>query len=661
MKVATVGVMLVAMTVAAEARVTRIEITKRELFAAGQSFGATGAYEKVVGRFHGALDPAHPLNAAIVDLDKAPRNASGRIEYSADFYLLKPVDLDRGNGALLYDVNNRGNMRALAQFNNAPSSNDPTTPEQAGNGFLMRQGFTIAWSGWIPGLAANNNALRIDVPTATTAAGPIEQTVWDEFLFNDDKSTRGRLTYLATTTDKSRAKLLVRERNLAPPAAVPDDQWEFVDARNIRLLPEGTTFRIGMIYQLVYQAANPPVNGIGFAATRDLVAFLRHAVADDAGTANPLAEGPHVAINRALAHGTSQSGRYLRDFVYSGFNEDESSRIVFDGVNPHVATARTYLNYRFGQPNRIIETGHGFMYFPGSSFPFSYEAQTDPFTGAHDGVLARCSARANCPKLIHTNSSTEYWQTAQSLITTDTLGKQDGTPPDNVRIYHLAGTHHTGVGTSMPEGVCAMPPDRVDYRPVLRAALVALDRWVKDGVLPPASRYPRIADGTLVPRIEPAGGIPGLTLAKGPNRRIRMDYGPDFDKGIVSLALPVELGDAYRVLVPKVDADGNELAGVRLPDITVPTGTATGWNVRAPAAGAAGELCYLQGSFVSFAKTKAEREVRKDPRPSLEERYQDGSGYAERVRQAADALHHDGFLLDEDVTRIVGKAASINW
>src|SRR5215470_14535023 len=398
MKVAAVGLMFIAMTVAAEARVTRIEITKREPFAAGQSFGTTGAYEKIVGRYHGTLDPAHPLNATIVDLDKAPRNASGLIEYSADFYLLKPVDLARGNGALLYDVNNRGNMRALAQFNNAPSSNDPTTPEQAGNGFLMRQGFTVVWSGWIPGLPANNNALRIDVPVATTAAGPIEQTVWDEFLFNDDKSTRGRLTYRATTTDKSRAKLLVRERNLAPPVAVPDDQWEFVDARTIRLLPEGTTFRIGMIYQLVYQAANPPVNGIGFAATRDLVAFLRHATADDAGTPNPLAEAGKTMIARALAHGTSQSGRYLRDFVYRGFNEDEQSRIVFDGINPHVATARLFLNQRFAQPNRMVNIGHGFVGFPDVSFPFAFETQTDPITGASDGILARCNTRDNCPK-----------------------------------------------------------------------------------------------------------------------------------------------------------------------------------------------------------------------------------------------------------------------
>jgi hypothetical protein len=655
-----VGFALIATTALAEARVTRLDITRQEPFADGQAFGKVGAYERVVGRFHGELDPAHPLNTGIVDLDKAPRNARGMVEYSSDFYILKPADIAKGNGALLYDVNNRGNKRALVQFNSAQASNEPTTAQHAGNGFLMRNGFTVVWSGWIPGLPASSN-LRIEVPVAGSASAPIEQMVWDEILANDTKTVQGRLTFRATTTDKTKATLYVRNRNSEEPAVVPAEQWEFVDARTIRLLPEGTPFRIGAIYQLVYKAANPPVSGIGFAATRDLVSFLRHARADDAGTTNPLAAGGAPAISRALAHGTSQSGRYLRDFVYSGFNEDEENRIVFDGINPHVATARTSLNYRFGQPNRIIQTGHGFLYYPGSTFPFAYETQTDPFSGQNDGVLARCAVRGNCPKLVHTNSSTEYWQTAQSLLTTDPMGQRDTTPPDSVRIYHIAGTHHAGVGASMPKGVCVMPPDSVDYRPVLRASLVALDRWVKDSTPPPASRYPRIADGTLVESIAPGSNIPGFTLAKGPNPRIRLDYGPDFGKGIIDKALPITLKESYRVLVPKVDADGNEISGVRLPDITVPTGTATGWNVRAPDAGGAGELCYLQGSFVPFAKTKAEREANGDPRRSLQERYRDGADYAEKVREAAIALEREGYMLQEDVKRIVEKATAMTW
>jgi hypothetical protein len=650
------GLAITLMAAAAEARVTRIEISRQEPFAAGQTFGTAGAYEKLVGRFYGELDPAHALNAGIVDIDKAPRNARGRVEYSADFYILKPVDMTRGNGALFYDVNNRGNKRALLQFNSAAFTNDPATPEHVGTGFLMRQGFTVVWSGWIPGLPAADNLLRIEVPNA---AG-LTETVWDEFLFNNKTTPQARLTFKATSTDTGQARLLVRERNADQPAVVPGGRWEFVDAQTIRLLPAGTPFRIGAIYQLTYQAADPPVAGIGFAATRDLISFLRHDGADARGTPNPLASAGRQSVARALAHGTSQSGRYLRDFVYRGFNEDESNRIVFDGMNAHVGTGRMFLNHRFAQPNRMTHIAHGFMFYPDVSFPFAYETQTDPFTGKSDGILARCTARGNCPKVIHTVTATEYWQSGQSLITTDAASRRDGTPPDNVRIYHLAGTHHIGAGATMPKGVCAMPHNPTDYRPVLRALAVALDRWVKDGAPPPASRYPRIADETLVEMAAPTAAIPGFTPAKAPAPRPRVDYGPDFDQGVIR-ALPVLLADSFRVLVPKVDADGNEIAGIRLPDIAVPTATATGWSVRGPDSGGAGELCYLDGSLIPFAKTKAEREANGDGRPSLEERYRDRADYAAKVRDAATALEREGYLLAEDAQRIAEHATAATW
>ena len=456
------------------------------------------------------------------------------------------------------------------------------------------------------------------------------------------------------------ATLLVRSRNSEEPAVVPRERWEFVDAQTIRLTPAGTAFQIGAIYQLIYKAADPVVSGIGFAATRDLVAFLRRDAVDEAGTANPLAPAGSPAVDRALAHGTSQSGRYLRDFVYRGFNEDEANRIVFEAINPHVATARLFLNQRFAQPNRMVHIAHGFMFFPDVSFPFAYETQTDPFTGASDGILARCTARANCPKVIHTTTGTEYWQSGQSLITTDPLGRGDGTAPPSVRIYHFAGTQHVEIQT-MPKGICATPSNTVDYRPLLRAVLASLDRWAKDGTPPPPSRHPRIADGSLVDTTAPGVTIPGLPPAKGPNTRPRFDYGPDFAKGIIGKTLPVALPDRYGVLVPKVDADGNETGGIRLPDIAVPTGTATGWSVRSATAGGAAELCYLDGSFVPFARTKAEREAKADTRPSLEERYRDAADYAAKVRSAADALQQEGYLLPEDVERIAARASSTAW
>ncbi|MBI4593229.1 MAG: hypothetical protein HY728_03360, partial [Candidatus Rokubacteria bacterium] len=567
------GSALVFLAATAEAAVTRIEITRREPFAGGHAFGAVGAYEKVVGRFHGELDPTHPLNTAIVDLDKAPRNGRGRVEYSADFYVLKPVDLGKGNGALFYDVNNRGNKRLLIQLNSAPAANDPSSPPDAGNGFVMRHGFTLVWSGWIPGLPAANHNLRLDVPVATDGSAPIEQVVWDELLFNTKTATTGRLTFRAMSTDPAQATLLVRERNVDQPTVVPASQWEFVDDRSIRLLPSGTPFRIGAIYQLIYRAANPPVAGIGFAATRDLISFLRYQIADDGGTANPLAPNGRPVIRRTLAHGTSQSGRYLRDFVYRGFNEDEARRIVFDGINPHIAGARLFLNHRFAQPNRMTHTGHGFAFYPDVTFPFAYETQADPLTGKSDGLLARCAARGNCPKIIHTVSSTEYWQSGGSLITTDPLGRRDAAPPENVRIYLVASTQHIERPT-MPKGICALPHNPVDLRPVLRALALALDSWVKDGTPPPPSRYPRLADGSLV--VTSALGmprIPGLALPAGPSPRLRFDYGPHYERGIITRVLPEALPGAYGVLAPRVDADGNEVGGIRLPDIAAPTGT----------------------------------------------------------------------------------------
>jgi Alpha/beta hydrolase domain len=659
MRLATaISAAAILMSAAAQARVVRIEITHTEPFADGQGFGETGPYEKVVGRFYGEIDPALPLNAGIVDIDKAPRNVQGRVEYAADFYILKPADLARGNGALLYDVNNRGNKRALIAFNSAPASNDPNTPEQAGNGFLMQQGYTVVFSGWIPGLPAADHALRLEVPAAT-AGDPIEQAVWDEFLFNDTTTMQANLSFPAT--NPADAKLLVRAANTQEPNLVSADRWEFVDARTIRLLPAGTPFRIGAIYQLIYHARNPPVAGIGFAATRDLVSFLRRQATDDHGTANPLASSGRSKITRTLAHGTSQSGRYLRDFVHRGFNEDEEGRIVFDGINPHVATGRLFLNFRFAQPNRMMQIGHGFQFFPDVSFPFAYGTEADRLTGKRDGILARCAARGNCPKIIHTTTSTEYWESGGSLVTTDPMGKYDAALPDNVRVYHFASTQHVGVQATMPKGVCAMPPNRTDYTPLMRAALLNLDRWIKDGVEPPPSRYPRIADGSLVPMIDPPKGIPGFTLAKGPSPRPLLDYGTAYDRGVVERVLPETRAESYGVLVPKMDRDGNEEAGIRLPEIAVPTGTATGWSVRSADAGGAGELCYLDGSFLPFATTRAEREASGDPRPSLAERYGEHARFVKMREETALALVREGYLLDADAERSVSRAENAPW
>ncbi len=645
------GVLLAVLTSAAPAlaEVVRIEITRRQTIPEA-TFGEVGSYERITGRFHGELDPDHPLNRGIVDLAAAPRNARGRVEYSADLDILKPVDPRRGNGVLLYDVNNRGNKRALADFNDAPRLNDPTTAAHLGNGFLMRRGYTVVWSGWIHGIpGAKDNEVQIRIPSAPG----LEQAVWDELLPNTAGVLRFPLSFAAVRTDRTGATLYRRTRHGDAPQPVPADEWEFAGAQAIRLLPAGRAFERGVLYQFVYPAANPPVTGIGFAATRDLVAFLRHSTIE----VNPLAG----AIGHTLAYGASQSGRYLRDFTWRGFNEDERGRRVFDAINPHISTARLFLNHRFAQPIRMTHIGYGFHAFPDIGFPFAYQDETDPYTGAVDGILNRCTARGNCPKVVHSTTGTEYWQSGQSLVTTDPAGRRDAVIPDSVRIYHYAGTQHI-MGATMPPGACALPPNTVDPRPAMRAVLVAMERWVRDGTPPPPSAYPRIADGSLVPmRQWRFPDLPGVQRPVGPAPKTRFDYGPDFARGVFSRALPQPLKEDYPVLVPQVDADGNEVAGVRVPEQAVPLATSMGWAVRGPASGTQGELCYLDGSIVPLLRGAAARREMRDPRASLGERYGTPASYASRVAENAEAMVRAGRLLDEDAQRIVRRAQAVRW
>ncbi|MEO8144894.1 MAG: alpha/beta hydrolase domain-containing protein [Betaproteobacteria bacterium] len=638
----------------AGAEVVKIEITSQAPFAGGKAFDAAGPYVRVTGRFHGELDPTHPMNRNIVDIRRAPRNARGRVEYSSDFEILRPADPFKGNGTLFYDVNNRGNKRLIHLLNDVAATNALDTPDSAGDGFLMRHGFTVAWSGWIPGMPRAPNLMRLEVPVAVG----VEQPLWDEFLFNDATQLEARLSFSAATLEKPKAQLTVRNRNDDLPSVVPSGAWEFLDDGAIRLLPRGTPFRAGALYQFSYRARNPPVAGIGYAATRDWIGFLRYQQRDNAGTANPLGPDGRHKIAVALAHGTSQSGRFLRDMLYRGFNETEDLRVVFEGINPHIASARLYLNYRFAQPNRVYSLGYGFVGYPDAVFPFAYAKQRDPMRLREDGLLERCTERDNCPKILHTVSSTEYWQGGHSLNTTDPLGEKDILLPANVRIYHFAGTEHV-ITPTMPKGVCAAPPNvTVDPRPALRALILALDRWVKGGAPPPASVYPRIADGTLVPATaQKWPAIPGLSVPRSPNPMAQFEYGPKIGDGIIDTVPPAPHVFRYRVLVPAIDADGNEVAGLRMPEQAVPAATTTGWALRSPEGGAAGELCYLDGMALPFARTASERDAAQDPRPSLAERYQDRAGFLARIRAAAQDLQRRGFYLEEDVEKTVNRAA----
>lgn len=632
------------------ARLTEINVTAVEPFAESHAFGNAGAYERVRGTFKGELDPADPRNKVIVNLDKAPRNAAGRVEYEVDFFMLRPVDTARGNRKILFDVTNRGRKNLHWRLTDArlaspAGANDPRTAQDAGNGLFFRMGYTLAWAGWDPEAPRSKAGMGMKPVIATDGGTPIVRVIRNEL----QSGTRGaqretfRLTHEAATLDQAQAKLTVRRNEADPRQEIPAAGWAYVNPREIRLLPPGTKPEPGSIYELHYPATNPRVLGIGLAATRDLVSFLRYDAADSKGEANPARPG----IRAALAFGSSLSGRYLRDHVAQGFNQDESARKVFDGIVAHTAGAGgAFLNAEFGQPSRT-STQHEDRTFPENAFPFSTARMTDPVTGK-TGSLFRNDGFD--PLWMETNTSTEYWQKGASLLVTDPLGTRDVELPRNARGYLFAGTQHGALAwmRSTP-GNCANPRNPHSPTPAQRALLVALDEWVSEGKTPPASRTPRLKDSTLVaPEQLKFPAIPGLQVARRMNPTGVLN---DWIKPELDLTRP------YRALVTQVDADGNETAGILLPDIAVPLATHTGWNLyKAPFP--EGELCDRDGSYAPFAATRAEREAKNDPRPSLEERYGDHANYVRRVEQAVKRLVTERLLLAEDGELFIAKAKS---
>ena len=641
---------LVIATAPAAARLTEINATAVEPFADGHAFGTAGAYERVKGTFKGELDPADPRNQVIVNLDKAPRNAAGRVEYEADFFMLRPADGARGNRKIIYDVTNRGRKNLHWRLTDArlPSpagANDPRTVQDAGNGLFFRIGYTMVWNGWDPDAPRSNAGLAMKPVIATNGDAPIVRVIRDE-LQSGTRSPRRetfRLTHEAATPDQAQAKLTVRRNEADPRQEIPASGWAYVNAREIRLLPQGERPEPGSIYEFHYPATNPRVLGIGLAATRDLVSFLRYESADSKGNVNPARPG----IKAVLAFGSSQSGRYLRDHVAQGFNQDESARKVFDGIMAHTAgVGGVFLNTEFGQPART-STQHEDRMFPEGAFPFSTARLTDPVTGKTGSVLRNDGFD---PLWMETNTSTEYWQKGASLLVTDPLGTRDVELPATARGYLYAGTQHGALAwMGSTPGNCVNPRNPHSPTPAQRALLVALDEWVSEGKAPPASRTPRLKDGTLVAPGELGfPPIPGIAVARRANE---VGVLRDWVKPEMDLSKP------YRALVPQVDLDGNETSGILLPDIAVPLGTHAGWNLyRAPFP--EGELCDRDGTYKPFPATRAERQAARDPRASLEERYGDHAGYARRVEEAVKRLVAERLLLAEDGAVFVAKAKS---
>jgi hypothetical protein len=654
MKEVLAAVIVLSTVVNADARVVGLRIERREVVLNGRAFGAAGPYEKLVGKVDFALDPNLPRNDIVVDLKLGPRNPRGEVEATADFYLLKPLDMARANGRLFYEVGNRGGKSMLATFQKAAGSLDPSTEAEFGDGALMRQGFTLLWMGWQWDVPERAGVMRMDIPIALDNGRRITGLVRGNFILNERAATasvadRNHKAYAVLDRTSPENVMTVRDEPTAKGQIVPRSQWRFVDDGTVAI--DGG-FEPGRIYDVVYRTADPRIVGFGLSGTRDLVSFVKYDNTD---------QNPARGVKLALGWGVSQSGRFLRHFLYQGFNEDEQGRRVFDGVFDQVGGAgRGSFNHRFGQASRDALQYFNIL-FPVDLFPFTDGPETDPETGATDGVLARAERTGTAPKVFHLLTNSEYFNRAGSLVHTDPTGTRDADLPPNTRVYMIASAPHgpgpfppaSNVGGGMV-GRAALNP--LNYSPAVRALFRALDRWVTDDVPPPPSLYPRLADGTLTPP-EKAGwpDVPGYQLPQQPLRAFHLNFGADWAKGIVSVE-PPEVGKPFVVRVPAVDADGNVRSGIRLPDIAVPLATHAGWNYRDTSIGAPERLAGEIGSYIPFARTRADRERAHDPRLSIEERYRNRDEYVGGFAAATLDLVRRGYILPEDVADLLKHA-----
>jgi hypothetical protein len=615
------------------AEVARVEIATRRDVLGGRSFGSSGPYELIVGRVHFTVDPANLRNRLVTDIEKAPRNAAGLVELAADLSILRPKEAGRGNGVALLDVVNRGRRTVLTSFNRATASGDLMADADFGDGLLMAQGYTVVWVGWEFDAPRRDGALRIDVPVATGTTGVVRAYFTPDARRAD--VTVGDLSgYSPASPAAAENTLTVRDGIPGAPMTIPRDRWHLTG--NTVTLEGG--FEPGRTYELAYTAVNPPVSGLGFVAVRDTAAWLKY-----------VTDGPVPAMKYAYAFGSSQSGRFLRDFLYHGFNSDEHNRQVFDAVMAHIAgAARTDLNHRWATPTALAQ-------YTATSFPFADARLRDPVTGAEEGALDNPRARDHQPKIFYSNTGVEYWGGGRSaaLIHTTPDGTRDLALPDNERVYFLAGSQHgpARFPSAVTSGQQRDNPN--DYWWALRGLLVAMDKWVRDRVAPPPSRYPRLQDGTLVRAADVEfPGVPAVRSPRGLSAGVRGANHLVPQDGGAGTPLPL--------LVPQVDADGNERAGIRLPDVAVPLATFTGWNFRRAAIGAPDQLFPLLGSYLPFASTKTARDQAHDPRPSIDERYPTRERYLALVEEAGAALVKDRYLLADDLTGLV-KHAGDHW
>ena len=633
------------------ARVSRVEIKTRQDVLAGKTFGDAGPYERILGTVYFSLPVNNPHNGAIVDLKNAGNLRNGEVEFSADFIAIRPKDPHRGNGSLLLENPNRGRSRIISLVDGG----DWNIEHDGGDAWLLRNGFTIVSLGWQAD-AAGDDPLRFHAPIAKENGKTITGLLRGDLMLSKplDEIPLGHLIlgsiggteYPVSAPGDPRNTLTVRDSRNAPRKTIPRSQWQFAHTVNGKLAPSNRHihlnggFQPGHIYEYVYVVSDPVVAGGGFAAFRDFASYAKH---------NPEAVTP---AQRVIAEGISQNGRFLRNFLYQGFNADEEGRIALDGVLAHVAGAgRGSFNYRFAQPSRDAQPTSS-VFFPTDIFPFTDLPETDPVTHATAGLLDRARADQTVPKIFFSNTSFEYWGRAAALIHISADGRRDAAISDNVRIYHFTGLQHFSGPFPPAKGTTDLlgqePQSPLPIRYFWRSMIANMDAWLRNGTLPPPSSYPHISDGTLVPLAKYA--FPHLPRVNTPHEAStgeRLDFGPKWQSGFLTIQ-PPRVGPAFPVLVPQVDADGNERDGVRLPEITVPLATVTGWNLRDPSIGAPTERVSFEASWIPFPKTIEDRKRADDPRPSIAERYTSEDDYLRRYTEALDGLIRARWILPED-------------
>ena len=678
-----------------EARIVKLVVEQRTSFVGGADWGKAGPYEMLRGTAYLEADPHNPHNAVIVDLENASRNGKGLVEFSTQFMILKPVDMQRSNRKIFYAVNNRGN--------NLEGLLTATTAGQVSGtdaGYAMTEGYVVVDAGWEGDVIPTTTKLVASLPRARNANGtPIAGLMRYEY---SDRATgsfttnlegnAAFLSYEAADTNTANATFTVADSEYGPKTLVPPNRWAFGTCPTGQASLVPTNFDLcyfdgfdnKKIYELIYQAKNPIVMGLGFATTRDIASFLRNDTRDDAGNPNPVGRG----IRRAYAAGGSQTGGYLRDYIYLGFNEDEMGRKVFDGIIPWIAgTDRVFINVRFADPNTYSEQDRQHNYLQSSYPPFTYGVTTDPLSGVHDGIMRR--PRTD-PLVMQVDSQSEFWQLHGSLNVVNGVGNPVAIP-ENVRLYFVGNTAHAFISGSFlfptpgTAPLCSNPtPGSGLNWETLRATLRNMDRWAvgraKDkregdqgeddqgqddqgqddqGVEPPKSNYPSLLDGTLVTLSEAATAFPAIPNVSFPtvyDTYELLGFGPLFGShgGILTNQPPLN-GPSYAIRLPKTDGDGIDLAGVHQIESRVPLGTSTGWNLRSPAHRGP-NLCVLTGSYFPFATTRAERLQNGDPRPSLQERYGSHQGFVEAVQKAAHELVKERFLLQVDADADISAA-----